>query len=82
MADGAYVTPRGFNGFAEFEDTYGCTVRVQQSSSAERDCVWVYTSGGHAGDNDGHAHLNARQARILRDALNEFLDYAEEDELE
>jgi hypothetical protein len=78
MAEGEYVTNRGFSGFAQFEDSYGADVRVQASSQAMYDAVWIFVKGGGIDDNEGSTHLNAQQARIVRDALNEFLEYAED----
>lgn len=71
-------TDRGFEKYAEFKDSYGGDVIVQESSAAMGPHVWVWTAGGgipaSGGTNDGSAHLNAEQATILRDALTEFLE--------
>jgi predicted trehalose synthase len=43
MAERSF-TPRGFAAYAEFTDKYGSTVRVQESSLATDDCVWIFAS--------------------------------------
>lgn len=39
---GRSVTNRGFNVYGEFTDDYGSKIRVQQSSSATQDGVWIF----------------------------------------
>lgn len=65
------VTERGFAVYAEFEHSdYESTApesyTVQESSLATERKVWV--GGGTC-----RAHLNEAEARMVRDALNEFL---------
>ncbi len=36
-------TPRGFRIYAEFKDSRGNTIRVQESSAAGRRCVYLFT---------------------------------------
>lgn len=48
------VTERGFDVYDEFTDAYGNTVRVQKSSSATRDCVWVFARHGSSGLRPGY----------------------------
>jgi hypothetical protein len=73
----ATTNERGFHGYAEFTDSYGGTVRVQESSAAMGPHCWVWSEGGgipaSGGTNDGSAHLNVEQAIQLRDALDEFI---------
>ena len=52
-------TNRGFGIYTEFVDTYGQEVRVQQSSSAESDRVWIFC---HKDGKDSHIHLGETQA--------------------
>lgn len=64
------LTPRGFAVYAEFEhrDYRGdapVTVTVQESSLASERKVWLGT--------EARLHLNEEEARIIRDALTEFL---------
>ncbi len=40
-------TPRGFAVFTEFTDIYRNEVRVQQSSSAEGNYVWIFCNPAH-----------------------------------
>jgi hypothetical protein len=63
-------TERGFRDYAELVDRYGSTVTVRESSNAMTDCVWIFCK------NDVHPgmHLTVDQARIVRDALTEFID--------
>ena len=75
MSKGAIArTGRGFPIYADFEDTYKAQVRVIESSSAERNCVWVFIDDGEIKDNDGAAHLTRKQAKKLRNALNAWLE--------
>ncbi len=60
-------TNRGFSIYDEVTDTKGNTVRIQESSSAEQPCVWMF--------NDiGDAHINVEQAKQVINALQEFVD--------
>lgn len=59
-------TPRGFGIYEHIYDLNGGEVRVQQSSLATTSAVWVFTGGGAA-------HLDAEQARRVRDALDAWL---------
>jgi hypothetical protein len=74
-------TGRGFNIYAELEDSYGVGVRVQQSSAMSDDghgasFVWLWVEDekhvlGHLGEKLYPAlHLSPDQARQLRDALD------------
>ena len=79
------VTERGFDSYDEFTDSYGATIRVQESSAAPAPHVWVFVDGGgteapvgfpglpEGRKNDGSAHLTVEQARRLRDALDAFI---------
>lgn len=76
-------TSRGFRIYAELTDRYGSTVRVQESSLATEECVWIFCENGHPQyTKTGVApapHLNRDHARIVRDALTEFVG---DDEME
>jgi len=75
-------TSRGFNIYSEFKDSYNNQIRVQESSSAMKECVWIfcdYPEGKsvkfHAGDWQSAApHLTKAQARKLAKALLKFAD--------
>lgn len=70
-------TPRGFHDYADFVDTYGINVRVRESSSAEGPHLWVFTkSTDRPGtpESDGVTHLNVEQAKLLRDAIDYWLN--------
>lgn len=41
---GRPVTPRGSGIYAELTDSYGGRIRVQESSNAEIDAVWIFAS--------------------------------------
>lgn len=77
--ESTYTTERGFSGYLELVDTYGSTVRVQQSSAAFVARCWLFVDGpkGNPGFGDGSAHLSVEQARRVRDALSVFIDDAE-----
>lgn len=66
-------THRGFRIYADdIIDSKRSKVSVVQSSSAEDDCVWIFTKNEQWANPD--PHLNVEQARIVRDALTEFID--------
>lgn len=77
-------TKRGFGIYSEFKDTYGNTVRVQESSSAMKHCCWVFTSNRNGEDGifdqatgkyiSATPHLTKAQARRLANALLKFAD--------
>lgn len=69
-----YKTPRGFIGYLHMTDTYGSTVRVQQSSAAFDARCWLLVEAskdGHPGalTADGAAHLS-RCRRLGRSWLH------------
>ncbi len=70
-------TSRGFGIYAELTDEYGSKVRVQESSLATEECVWIFCENDHpqwAKTKVTPApHLNREHARIVRDALTEFI---------
>lgn len=69
---------RGFRCYLEMPDAYGAEVRIKESSSAEKKCVWIFVKGGgitsSGGTNDGAAHLTTAQARRVIAALKAFLE--------
>ena len=72
-------TSRGFGIYTEFVDTYGQEVRVQQSSSAESDRVWIFCNkegkSGFEKLGEIHSyspHLSRKQAVRLAQALLRF----------
>ncbi|MCT9932427.1 hypothetical protein N5079_19690 [Planotetraspora sp. A-T 1434] len=64
-------TPRGFRIYAEVTDRYGSRVSVQESSLATEDCVWIFAKNDR--DENPSPHLTVDNARVIRDALAEFL---------
>jgi hypothetical protein len=66
------TTPRGFNVYAEFTDTYGSDIRVQQSSNAERDAVWIF-----ANHPDGHEIPPRFKQRLASAGFTRPVDIAE-----
>lgn len=66
-------SPRGFTIYDEFDDQRGSKVRVQKSSLATDDCLWIFTQDQLATE-DRPAHVNVDQAAWLRDALTAFID--------
>jgi hypothetical protein len=57
------TTERGFGVYAEFTDSYGSEVRVQESSSAEGPRVWIFAS-------------HDPEDRYLRPGARELLEFA------
>jgi hypothetical protein len=68
------VNARGFHGYTELTDSYGASVRVQESSAASAPHVWIFLEGGAVKENNGSAHLNIEQATKVRDALTYWLE--------
>lgn len=64
---------RGFAVFTTFEDTYGATVTIKESSSAEGKRGWLFVKGGGIKNNDGAVHFDNRQARRMIKALENYL---------
>jgi hypothetical protein len=71
------TTPRGFDTYDRFSDSYGASVTIRQSSAASGPHVWLFIEGGGtvspSHPNDGSAHLDVEQARRVRDALDTFI---------
>lgn len=59
------TTPRGFS-YAEWIDSKGMACSVQESSSAESDCIWL-------GLNDERMHLTQEQVAALLPLLCNFV---------
>lgn len=66
-------TPRGFAVYAEFTDTYGSEVKVQQSSSASGPRVWIFANHPSI---RGHLSLDV-QGRLLTAGFRTDLHLAE-----
>ena len=66
-------TPRGFAVYDEFTDKYRNQVRVQKSSLATDDCVWVFAHPEGDSTESASPHLNVEMAARLRAALGEFI---------
>lgn len=66
-------TPRGFAVYDEFTDKYGNRVRVQKSSLATDDCVWVFAHPEGDSAENASPHLTVEMARRLRAALGAFI---------
>ena len=67
------TTGRGFTVYDEFTDTYGSTVIVQESSSAEGARIWIFCRHGGFPQKANEPHLDVEQARRVRDALDTFI---------
>lgn len=61
----------GFEVYDHFKDTKGHDVRVQRSSSEKEDAVWIFCKRGEEYDSP---HLNIEQAKLMINALQEFID--------
>lgn len=77
-------TERGFSIYGEFIDTYGATIRVQESSAVGPQKIWIYCTGGGTVKNDkdanATAHLNIEQMKKLRDILDTAIKDSESPE--
>ena len=69
-------TSRGFRIYTTLVDTYGNTVRIQESSAAFKRRCWIFTSGEPSRDkgNPPAPHLSPAQARRIAAALLRFAD--------
>jgi len=75
-------TSRGFRIYSDGKDSYGNRVRIQQSSAACMDAVWIFCDG----EDDGKMlpgdtkpfksapHLTVAQARRVIRALERFIE--------
>lgn len=63
-------TDRGFRIYTEFTDRYDHEVRVQQSSLATEDCVWIFGDGA---PEVRSPHLTVDMAVKVRDALDTWI---------
>jgi hypothetical protein len=68
------ITDRGFKHLEPIKTSYGHTVRVYESSSAMRPCLWmkVDSTGSTCGDivTELRVHMTLEQAEDLRDSLD------------
>jgi hypothetical protein len=60
---------RGFAIYGEVPTTYGDTVRIYESSSAEGPFIWLSIDKPEKGIEHAAAHLSLEQALEIRDAL-------------
>lgn len=67
------ITERGFYDYGSFVDDYKSEVIVRQSSSAEKDAVWIFVRGGQVKDNKGSIHLDTQLAIKLVSMLTEWI---------
>ena len=88
MSDEKEKTNRGFRVYGRIQCSgYPGLVRVQESSMAgESAHVWLFLDGESCSEHLGRhhkpePHLNVAGAKLLRDALNQFIAEAEDDEL-
>lgn len=72
---------RGMYDYAKIVDTYGRDVVVRQSSSADAPRVWIFCTKDdkdcvfHLGEwQSCSPHLGVREAKMLRDALDQFIN--------
>lgn len=66
------TTNRGFNVYDEFSDTYGSEIKVQQSSSATTDAVWIF-----ANHPEGHELPSRFRERLAAAGFTRPVDLAE-----
>ncbi len=68
-------TARGFSKYGEFKDTYGATIRVQESSAVGPTKVWIFCQKDDR--SECSPHLNVEQMKKLRDILSLAIEDAE-----
>lgn len=76
-------TSRGFNVYSEFKDSNQNIIRIQKSSSAMKECCWIFIESKDGSGlffdkatNEFHAHsphLTKTQAKILIKGLSKFI---------
>ena len=66
-------TSRGFGIYSEFKDSYHSQIRVQKSSNAQLDAVWIFCKKADE-DKNWAPHLTVAQAKRLIRALQKFVD--------
>ena len=62
---------RGFIIYGQLSDTKGSIVRVQESSSAECDAIWIFCDNFNPAYKDPSPHLNKEQVADLIELLTE-----------
>lgn len=67
---------RGLGQYIEFVDTKGSRVWLQDSSSDEEPCAWIFIEGERSYGNP-QPHLNVQMAEWLTEALGAFIQRAE-----
>lgn len=67
-------TSRGLKIYTDIKDSYGANVWVQDSSSAIKDCCWIYIEGGSIKDNNAATHLTVAQAKRIIKGLEKFVN--------
>lgn len=68
-------TARGFREYGEFIDTYKNKIRVQQSSAAFCDRLWLFIDNDpKVLDQPGSAHMNKQQVLQLIEMLQKAAD--------
>ena len=73
---------RGFKIYGRVKDTHGSTVtlRVQESSAAGKECVWIFTEHPSPNYRDPEPHLSVEGAIELARILHLFVDDCIDDE--
>ncbi len=66
-------TGRGFRIYAEFKDSYGSDVRIQESSNAEGRYCWIFSHRANDQETDFPPHLSITQAKRVVAALTKFI---------
>lgn len=68
---------RGLYDFARIIDDYGTSIVVRTSSAAYKPCVWLFVNTSNAEhvsrSEFPSPHLGVREAKLLRDALDRFI---------
>jgi hypothetical protein len=67
-------TSRGFKIYSEFTDSYGSKIRIQESSNAEKTCVWIFCNNDTGHFSDPTPHLTVAQAKQVIKGLQAFIE--------
>lgn len=73
-------TQRGFIIFGRVKDTKDCEVRIQESSSAEEYACWIFCTSDDPNYQHPNPHLNVEQAKEVIKLLQEFINFAGEED--
>lgn len=67
-------TQRGFGIYSEFTDSYGSRIKIQESSSAEKKCCWIFCDNDPNVFKNPSPHLTVAQAKRVIAGLKKWIE--------